>query len=179
MSGPALSATNGALRGFEINALAARRKRQVKKHPPLLLFEGCRLMYQPDRAFLKSLTEWIESQRKTLEGVKESLKELEGADRLMLILASRNACYHIARTIRGFDSWLQNPMVIGLMPLEMAKEVQEKLYEIMFMLMEFDIKHTSEFVDLLSKLIDEGKLPKILFEKVERKEEGRRLPYMF
>lgn len=137
------------------------------------------MIYQPDRAFLKSLTEWVESQKKALEGAKESLKELEGADRLMLILASRNACYHIARTIRGFDSWLQNPMVIGLMPPEMAKEVQEKLYEIMFMLMEFDIKHTSEFVDLLSKLIDEGKLPKILFEKTERKEEGRRLPYMF
>ncbi|MEM2534419.1 MAG: DUF2153 family protein, partial [Candidatus Nezhaarchaeales archaeon] len=92
---------------------------------------------------------------------------------------SRNACYHIARTIRGFDSWLQNPMVIGLMPIEMAKEVQEKLYEIMLTLMEFDIKHTSEFADLLSKLMEEGKLPKILFEKPERREEGRRLPYMF
>ncbi|MEM2058528.1 MAG: DUF2153 family protein [Thermoproteota archaeon] len=136
-------------------------------------------MYQPDRAFLKSLTEWVEGQKKTMEGAKEALKDLEGADRLMLILASRNACYHIARTIRGFDSWLQNPMVIGLMPAEMAREVQKKLYEIMFILMEFDIKHTSEFVDLLSKLIDEGRLPRILFEKPEKKEEPRRLPYMF
>jgi len=155
------------------------KKRQIKKHPPSLLFEGCELMYQPDRAFLKGLIEWIEGQKKALEGVKESLKELEGADRLMLILASRNACYHIAKTIRGFDSWLQNPVVIGLMPLEMVKEVQRKLYEIMFTLMEFDIKHTSEFVDLFSKLMDGGKLPRILFEKVERKEEERRLPYMF
>ena len=137
------------------------------------------MMYQPDRAFLKSLTDWVESQKKALEGAKEALKDLEQADRLMLILASRNACYHIARTIRGFDSWLQNPMVIGLMPMEMAKEVQKKLYEIMFMLMEFDIKHTSEFVELLSKMIEEGKLPKILFERPERKEEARRLPYMF
>ncbi|MCS7139218.1 MAG: DUF2153 domain-containing protein [Candidatus Nezhaarchaeota archaeon] len=136
-------------------------------------------MYQPDRAFIKSLTEWVESQKKILEGTKDALKDLEQADRLMLILAARSACYHIARTIRGFDSWLQNPMVIGLMPAEMAKEVQQKLYEIMFMLMEFDVKHTSDFVELLSKMMEEGKLPKILFERVERKEEARRLPYMF
>lgn len=137
------------------------------------------MMYQPDRAFIKSLTEWVESQKKILEGTKDALKDLEQADRLMLILAARSACYHIARTIRGFDSWLQNPMVIGLMPAEMAKEVQQKLYEIMFMLMEFDVKHTSDFVELLSKMMEEGKLPKILFERVERKEEARRLPYMF
>jgi len=31
-------------------------------------------MYQPDRAFLKSLTEWVESQKKALEWAKESLK---------------------------------------------------------------------------------------------------------
>lgn len=131
-------------------------------------------MYSPEAAFLKSLAEWVENQKKILSASKEADKELEAADRLMQVLASRNACYHIARTIKGFESWLQNPMVIGLMPKEMADEVRRKLWEFMRELMEFDIKHTSEFMNLLKKMSDEGKLPRVLFEK---KEEARRVPY--
>ena len=82
-----------------------------------------------------------------------SEQELEKADRLMLILAARVACYHISRTIRGFESWLQNPLVIGLMPKEMVREMQKRLWDIMYSLMEYDIKHTGEYHDFLKKAL--------------------------
>ncbi|MEM2380837.1 MAG: DUF2153 family protein [Candidatus Nezhaarchaeales archaeon] len=118
--------------------------------------------------------DWVEAQKKILNAFKEADKELENADRLMQVLASRNACFHIARTIKGFESWLQNPLVIGLMPKEMADEVRRKLWDLMKEVMEFDIKHTSDFTNLLKKMSDEGKLPRVLFEK---REEARRVPY--
>jgi len=131
-------------------------------------------MHTPEAVFLKSLMEWVEAQKKILNAFKEADKELENADRLMQVLASRNACFHIARTIKGFESWLQNPLVIGLMPKEMADEVRRKLWDLMKEVMEFDIKHTSDFTNLLKKMSDEGKLPRVLFEK---REEARRVPY--
>jgi len=131
-------------------------------------------MHTPEAAFLKSLMDWVEAQKKILNAFKEADKELENADRLMQVLASRNACFHIARTIKGFESWLQNPLVIGLMPKEMADEVRRKLWDLMKEVMEFDIKHTSDFTNLLKKMSDEGKLPRVLFEK---REEARRVPY--
>ncbi|MEM1537781.1 MAG: DUF2153 family protein [Candidatus Nezhaarchaeales archaeon] len=131
-------------------------------------------MHTPEAVFLKSLMDWVEAQKKILNAFKEADKELENADRLMQVLASRNACFHIARTIKGFESWLQNPLVIGLMPKEMADEVRRKLWDLMKEVMEFDIKHTSDFTNLLKKMSDEGKLPRVLFEK---REEARRVPY--
>ncbi len=131
-------------------------------------------MYRVDPEMIKRLNAWIEDQKKFLEYTKMSMKELEKADRLTLVIAARTACSQILRTIRGFDGWLQNPVVIGLMPYEMIREVQQKLWEIMIEVTNFDIKHTSEYRDYLKKVLEEGKvLPAFPFEK----ERGRRLTY--
>ncbi|MCS7386106.1 MAG: DUF2153 domain-containing protein [archaeon GB-1867-005] len=130
------------------------------------------IMYRVDPDLIKRLEAWVEDQKRFLEYSKLSLKELEKADRLTLIIAARTACAQILRTIKGFENWLQNPVVIGLMPYEMAKEVQEKLWQIMVEVTNFDIKHTSEYKDFLKKVIEEGRvLPPF------PPEERRRLTY--
>ncbi len=126
-------------------------------------------MYRVDPDMIKRLNAWIEDQRRFLEYTKISLKELERADRLTLVIAARTACSQILRTIKGFEGWLQNPVVIGLMPYEMIKEVQKKLWEIMIEVTNFDIKHTSEYRDYLKKVIEEGRvLPTLPFEGKKR-----------
>ncbi|RLF25187.1 MAG: DUF2153 domain-containing protein [Thermoprotei archaeon] len=135
-------------------------------------------MSSSEPLFLRNLSEWVEEQKKILRALKQSEKELEDADRLMLVLAARVACYHISRTIRGFESWLQNPLVIGLMPTEMVREMQKKLWEIMYTLIEYDIKHTSDYQGYLKKALSEQKLPSLLFQVREEKRRPPQLPYM-
>jgi hypothetical protein len=107
------------------------------------------MAFQPE--FLANIHAWVESQKKLLELAKQSLENLKDADRLTLLTASRTACYHISRTIKGFDNWLNNPAITTVMPKEMLKEVQEKLWKIMLEIIEFDIKHTSQFLDYITK----------------------------
>jgi hypothetical protein len=107
------------------------------------------MAFQPE--FLANTHAWVESQKKLLELAKQSLENLKDADRLTLLTASKTACYHISRTIKGFDNWLNNPAITTVMPKEMLKEVQEKLWKIMLEIIEFDIKHTSQFLDYITK----------------------------
>jgi hypothetical protein len=107
------------------------------------------MAYHPE--FLANLYNWVEQQKKLLELIKQSLENLKDADRLTLLTASRTACYHISRTIKGFDNWLNNPAITTVMPKEMLKEIQEKLWDIMMKIIEFDIKHTSQFLDYITK----------------------------
>jgi len=130
-------------------------------------------VYRIDPDMIKRLELWIEDQKRFLEYTKISLKELEKADRLTLMIAARTACSQIIRTIKGFDGWLQNPLVIGLMPYEMLKEIQEKLWKIMFEITNFDIKHTSEYKEYLKKVISEKKI----LPPIPPREEERRMSY--
>ncbi|MEM2136804.1 MAG: DUF2153 family protein [Candidatus Methanomethylicia archaeon] len=128
-------------------------------------------MYRGKPAIIQNIESWVDSQKKFLDYVKKSEKELDGADRLSLVIASRAACSQITRTIKGFDAWLQNPLIIGLMPPEMLKEIQEKLWSIMMQLTEFDVQHTQKYGDYLKKVIEQGKsIPLIPMEEEEDKE---------
>ncbi|RLF20124.1 MAG: DUF2153 domain-containing protein [Thermoprotei archaeon] len=130
--------------------------------------------------FLRNLAEWVNEQKKLLELFKKSEEDLKKADRLMLILAARVACHHISRTIRGFESWLQNPLVIGVMPEDMVREMWKQLWDIMLKLVEYDIKHTSDYYNYLKKALAENKLPPLLFQTRLERGRGReeyRIPY--
>jgi len=134
-------------------------------------------MHREKPAIIQNIESWVNAQKKFLEYVKKSESELEKADRLSLIIAARAACSQISRTIKGFDAWLQNPLIIGLMPPEIVKEVQEKLWEIMKMLTEFDIQHTEKYGEYLKKIIEQGKIiPPIPIEEEEQTQQ--QLTYM-
>jgi len=123
------------------------------------------------KLFANNLTNWVEAQKTFLDSAKSIERELENADRLELILATRAAFAHMIKTIEAFDKWLQDPFIIGHMPREMLLDIQKKTWEILKSLLELDIKHTSEFRDRLLSLAESGKLNPILYAP---REESRR-----
>ncbi|MDT7891811.1 MAG: DUF2153 family protein [Thermoproteota archaeon] len=102
-----------------------------------------------NETFVRSMQDWVNEQKKILEIAVKSFesKNYKEADRLNLLLASRTACQHISRTIKGFENWLQNPAIISVMPKEMLEEIYVKIWKLMIELIEFDIKHTSDFLN--------------------------------
>ncbi|OWJ55220.1 DUF2153 domain-containing protein [Pyrodictium delaneyi] len=111
-----------------------------------------------DYAFLKQLDEWVRMQKKLLETFRETAEKVEQGDRLDLIVATRAAFQHMMRTIKAFDNWLQDPVIIAHVPREMLVEVWKVMYDVLQQLLEIDIKHTSDVRKLLEELAREGKL---------------------
>jgi len=111
-----------------------------------------------DYAFLKQLDEWVKMQRRVLETFKETKEKIDEGDRLEIIVATRAAFQHMLRTIKAFDNWLQDPVIIAHVPREMLLEVWEVMYRVLEELLQIDIKHTSDVRNLLEKLAKEGKI---------------------
>lgn len=125
--------------------------------------------------FVNNLDEWIKMQKNLLMTVKEMEKKInsEEMDRLDMILETRTAFQHIMRTIKAFDQWLQDPMVIKHMPKEMLEDVLKTVWFIFETLLELDIRHTSQFRDLVVKLDKEGKLDPLIWNRPLVNEENQ------
>jgi len=113
-------------------------------------------------SFYDNLAQWVEMQKKTKAMFEHMYEEIRKGDRLDLILATRAAFQHMIKTLKAFDNWLQDPMIISHMPREYLEEVWETTYRLLQLLLELDIKHTSAFREHLEKLEREGKLNPIL-----------------
>lgn len=122
-------------------------------------------------SFLGNLEEWVKMQKRMLETIRKVEEELKKSDRLDLIVATRTAFQHMMKTIKAFDQWLQDPIIIAHMPREYLVEVQEKVWKILEELLELDITHTSKFRDHMEKLIREGKVNPLLWSKPTESEE--------
>lgn len=122
---------------------------------------------QMESNFLTNLDEWIKMQKNLLNMIKELEKRYssESEDRLDLILATRTAFQHIIRTIKAFDQWLQDPMVIKHMPKEMLEDVRKTSWMLLQQLLELDIRHTSQFKEIILKLSKEGKLDPLIWTR--------------
>ncbi|MFP3189543.1 MAG: DUF2153 domain-containing protein, partial [Sulfolobaceae archaeon] len=120
-----------------------------------------------ENGYLSNLDEWIKMQKNLLNTVREMEKKYESGDidRLDLILATRVAFQHIMRTIKAFDQWLQDPQIIRHMPKEMLEDVMKTTWKLLETLLELDIRHTSEFRDLVIKLSKEGKLDPLIWNR--------------
>ncbi len=119
---------------------------------------GLRIM----SSFYENLTQWVEMQKKTKALFENMYEEIKKGDRLDLILATRAAFQHMIKTLKAFDNWLQDPMIISHMPREYLEEVWETTYKLLQILLDLDIKHTSAFREHMEKLEREGKLNPIL-----------------
>lgn len=117
-----------------------------------------------------NLDAWIKRQKEIKESFMEAEEHFKEADRLELILMSRQAFQHMIRTLEAFDQWLQEPMVIAHMPREMLIELWSNLREIFYKLLDLDIKHTSKFQEYINKLVSEGKINPILTIGKRKKE---------
>jgi len=131
-----------------------------------------------DYAFLKQLDEWVKMQRKVLETFRETKSKVDEGDRLELIVATRAAFQHMMRTIKAFDNWLQDPVIIAHVPRDMLLEVWNVMYRVLEELLEIDIKHTSDVRDLLEQLAREGKINPLVAAARggEEEETGSRRP---
>ncbi len=118
-----------------------------------------------ESSFISNLDEWIKMQKNLLATLKEMEKQEKDMDRLDLILESRVAFQHMMRTIKAFDQWLQDPMVIRHMPKEMLEDVKRTSWQILRELLELDIRHTSEAKELITKLGKEGKLDPLIWSR--------------
>jgi hypothetical protein len=123
------------------------------------LISGYRDMAQ---YFLGNLDEWVNMQKKTSDLFRsidhEIKKKGESLDRLELILATRAAFQHMSRTIKAFDQWLQDPLILANLSKESLLEVWNATYKMLQELLELDIKHTSMFRDYAEKMLKEGKV---------------------
>ncbi len=122
----------------------------------------------------QNLEAWVKRQKEIIESFKKAEQGYKEADRLELIIMTRQAFQHMMRTIQAFDQWLQEPMVISHMPREMLVELWSTLRNVFYDLLELDIKHTSEFAEHIKKLSEEGKLNPIL--TIGKTEERRFYP---
>ncbi len=112
--------------------------------------------------FLGNLDEWVSMQKKTSDLFKnidqEIRKKGDALDRLELVLATRAAFQHMSRTIKAFDQWLQDPLILANLSKESLLEVWNATYKMLQELLELDIKHTSMFREYAEKMLREGKI---------------------
>ncbi len=112
--------------------------------------------------FLGNLDEWVNMQKKTSDLFRsidqEIKKKGESLDRLELILATRAAFQHMSRTIKAFDQWLQDPLILANLSKESLLEVWNATYKMLQELLELDIKHTSMFREYAEKMLKEGRV---------------------
>jgi len=126
-------------------------------------------------SYFPNLEAWVKRQEEVKESFMKAEENYENADRLELILLSRQAFQHMMRTIEAFDQWLKEPMVISHMPREMLVDLWSKLRVVFYALLDLDIEHTSKFNEHIKKLAQEGKINPIL--TIGKKEiETRRFP---
>ena len=123
--------------------------------------------------FFTNLEEWVRMQKRTLETFRKVFENSKEADRLELILATRAAFQHMMKTLKAFDDWLQDPMILSHMPRELLDEVWHTVFQLLMNLIELDIRHTSAMKEYMEKLYKEGKLSPLVWQRAR---EPRRRP---
>ncbi len=112
---------------------------------------------------ISNLDEWIKMQKRMLEAFKQLNEEIiTGGDRLQIVLATRAVFQHMIKTLRAFDQWLQDPIILSSLDRSSLEQVWKAMYDIAVKLLELDISHTSSFRDMAALMIKEGKLTPLM-----------------
>jgi len=115
------------------------------------------------------LENWVKDQRKFMDELQKYGDYITSQDRLSLLLSAQAMLYYIERTLKDFESWLNNPMITSIMPEDMLKELEERLRDIAIEFVKLDIDHTSKYVDILKKMESENEIPDILKLYIEQR----------
>ena len=125
--------------------------------------------------FLKSLERWVELQRSILESFRSIDESVKEADRLEIIIHTRIAFNHMIKTLKAFDDWLQDPFIISNIPREELVKVWDATMEMLNILLELDIEHTTNVKNMIDQAVREGRIdPVILHLKDITRSEDRR-----
>ncbi len=122
-----------------------------------------RLIKEHIENLIKRLERWVADQKRfitELEKYGEYISSSE--DRLSLLYSAQAMLMYIERTLKDFESWLNNPVITSIMPTDLLKELEEKLRRIVIEFVKLDIEHTSKYTELLKKLSAEQTVPEIL-----------------
>jgi len=125
-------------------------------------------------ASLSSLSEWVEMQKRAIEVFRDLEKQAVNADRLSLVLMTRQAFQHMIKTLKAFDQWLTDPFILNYITKEMLIDVWETTYKLLNELLELDIRHTQAVKEVAEKMIKEGKLPPLIGIRGSSEEEQER-----
>lgn len=126
--------------------------------------------------FASSLEKWVKMQESVLRMFEESEESIANGDRLELINSTRVAFNHLIRTLKAFDQWLQDPFIATHIPRELLVEVWRETVKALRIILQLDIKHTSEVRQLITEKYYEGELNPIVSQirlEVHAGEEGR------
>ncbi len=114
-------------------------------------------------SLITRLESWVKDQKKFMdELIKYGDYIASNQDRLSLLYSAQVMLFYIERTLKDFQSWLTNPMITSIMPIEMLRELEARLRDIAIEFIKLDIEHTSQYVDLLKKLEHENNVPELL-----------------
>lgn len=113
-------------------------------------------------AFVRSLERWVALQRTVLEMFRDLDAQVRESDRLDIIIHTRLAFNHMIKTLKAFDDWLQDPFIASNIPRELLLDVWDTTLKMMELLLELDIRHTSEVKKLIEEKSREGKLNPLL-----------------
>lgn len=114
------------------------------------------------------LENWVRDQRRFMDELQKYGDYIANQDRLSLLLSAQAMLYYIERTLKDFESWLNNPMITSIMPEDMLKELEKRLRDIAIEFVKLDIDHTSKYVDILKK-IENSEVPDILKLYIEQR----------
>ncbi len=101
--------------------------------------------------FLRNLTIWVKEQTAIAKELEEILKNIDKLDRLELLALSRFLSNRIYKTIKGFETWLQTPMIVGPMPPQVTEDVKEKLFKTAKRVLELSDKLAAKVEERLAK----------------------------
>jgi len=99
----------------------------------------------------EKLARWVEMQRRMLE-VLDYLESRAGEmDRLELVVYARLVFQHIERTVRAFDEWLQDPLILASAPREELERVLRDTVAAARILARLDAEHTERMARLIEE----------------------------
>ncbi|MBP1449003.1 MAG: DUF2153 family protein [Thermoproteus sp.] len=122
---------------------------------------------EPIMDYLESMMErlerWVKEQQRIINDLEAHGKVMEAAaDRLTLLYSAQAMLGYIGRVLKDFESWLNNPLVTAIMPLDMLRRLESMLRDVAVKFIQVDIDHTSEYRDLLAKYAKDGKVPEVI-----------------
>ncbi|MFN3803746.1 MAG: DUF2153 family protein [Pyrobaculum sp.] len=120
-------------------------------------------------SMMERLSQWVKEQEKQVRELEAHSEAIKTADRLMLLYSAQAMLSYIARVLKDFESWLNNPVITSVMPEDMLRRLEGMLREIAIKFIQVDITHTSEYRDLLTKFAREGKVPSVLMLYIQQR----------
>ncbi|MFN7105428.1 MAG: DUF2153 family protein [Pyrobaculum sp.] len=120
-------------------------------------------------SMMERLSQWVKEQEKQVRELEAHSEAIKAADRLMLLYSAQAMLGYIARVLKDFESWLNNPVITSVMPEDMLRKLEGMLREIAIKFIQVDITHTSEYRDLLTKFAREGKVPSVLMLYIQQR----------